>query len=99
MTKKSDETETKTSDAKQEAPTRSPTGIPVARIRFLKSTQMPGIATTTELASTTSKNRRRWDIELLPHIRSFKITYTPPDGGEVQVRMVHETRIDTWDPA
>jgi hypothetical protein len=76
-----------------------PQGIPVAVMRFLKGTQVPGVATTTELKSHTAGNRRKWDIEFIPQVRHFKITYTPPDVGEPKVMMVHETRVDTWDPA
>lgn len=82
-----------------QVPATSPAAVPVALIRFVKPMQVPGMAVTPQLATHTAKNRRRWDIELVPQLRSFRITYTPPDNGEVRVLMVHETRIDNWDPA
>jgi hypothetical protein len=77
-----------------------PAGMPVATLRFVKPTQVPGMAVTPTLQSHTAKNKRRWDIEFIPQIRHFKITYTPPEpGGAVRTLMVQETRVDTWDPA
>lgn len=85
-------------DPKPRAQLEMPPGIPVAVLRFLKPTQYPGHAVSPIVKTELAKNRRRWEVEFIPQIRHFKISYFAPDTDKVEIVMLHETRVDNWDP-
>lgn len=97
-TKKTDQPK-KTEAAKASSPPLEvPRGIPVAVLRFAKPTQVPGHAVAPVIKTETSKSGKRWEIEFIPQLRHHRVTFYGVRDEPPQVLMIHETRIDNWDP-
>lgn len=77
-----------------------PKGIPVRIVRFVnKGMQVKGMQSGDVLKAQKYPDGREHLIEYIPQIRHHKITYNDPNYPDRSgVTMVHETRVDGWEP-
>jgi hypothetical protein len=73
--------------------------IPVRTIQFghLYPTQIKGAAGQNSITASDQKNKSRYEIEFIPAWRHHRIVFHPIDGAPV-VYMVHEAKVETWEP-
>ena len=64
-----------------------PRGIPVALLRLGRPIQVPGRQSDDTLKSEKQPSGRTWEIEYIPQIRHFKVTYSDPERQKE--RLVH----------
>jgi hypothetical protein len=77
-----------------------PRGISVLELKFNKIIQVPGHQSTDTCSAKKLPNGCYWEIEFIPQIRHHKITYVDPSRKErCSTKFVHESRVDTWEPA
>src|SRR5205085_10383033 len=77
-----------------------PRGIPVALLRLGRPIQVPGRQSDDTLKSEKQPSGRTWEIEYIPQIRHFKVTYSDPERQkEPKVGFVHESVVLSWEPA
>lgn len=80
-------------------PKRDEVTFPVASITLCSSFtgKLPGNAASNGLTAGKSGGNI-WEIDFVPAIRAFRITYTP-HGKEPQVKCIPESKVDLWEPA
>ena len=86
-------------DPKQPAVPPQP-GKPIAVrvLFFIVATDLPGKSVATSLTASADTNRSRHVIEWHPQMRHHRITFVPGEGEPV-TRMIHESRVASWEPA
>ncbi len=80
---------------------KQPAPIPVARLWFIGTVDVPGERGRSSLTAAndkTAKGERRYSIEFVPNLRHHRVTFHPPGGKPDEVRMVHETQVSSWEP-
>lgn len=78
-----------------------PKSIPVKLLVLAKPRNVPGEegASNVKCNPKAASNEKRWTVLLIPALRSFEITFFPPDQRKpVEVMYVHETHVDSWTP-
>lgn len=72
-----------------------PQPIPIRVLWFPKIIELPGTMGGTSLTAG-EKGAKRWDIELLPWMRHYRVVYT--DQGSRVVRLIHESNVEQSEP-
>ena len=80
------------------APPQPGKPIAVRVLFFSQATDLPGKSVATSLTASAETNRSHHTIEWHPQMRHHRITYVPIEG-EPMTRMIHESRVASWEPA
>jgi len=90
----------KTAEKKSQFLADVPRGIPVKVLRLVKTMQLPGHGSTDSVQAQVLANKTSWTIEYIAQIRHHKITFTDPGREDrCKTAFVHESRVDSWEPA
>jgi hypothetical protein len=78
-----------------------PAGIPVEwfRLRRGYSLNLPGRAATDHMKLEERPNADRWELEFIPQLRHFRVTFYPGDENKApESELVHESLVAHWRP-
>ncbi len=71
--------------------------LPVATLKFVVPTDIPGEESKSGVKSGGPLNQRRWEVAYLPWMRHHRITFFEANKTEPSVTgYVHESRVNSW---
>jgi hypothetical protein len=79
----------------------TPRSIPVRLMRLVnRGAKVAGFGSTDVVEAKKKNDGSGWAIDFFPQLRHFRVAYTEPARPDRnKTTMIHETRVDTWEPA